>query len=404
MKRLWKATVMEAVLSVVFCAWPAVSAQAPAAPRASGTVKAGGDHSLTVTSAAGQEVTILVAETTKFLQVAPGSTDLKSATPTTLDNVSTGDKVLVTGTAGDEPAALHAVRIIVMKSADIAQSHAAEEEAWRKGGGGLVKSVDTTAGTITLISTAKTVTVTTTPATKFRRYSADSVRFEDAVTSKLAEIRPGDQMRVRGTKSEDGSSLTADEVVTGSFRNYSGLLTAVNGTGGTITLKDLATGKVVTVKVTANSDLRRLPAEMAQRFAVRAGGGQGGSAAGGAPGNGSPAAGGNPPSRPQGGPPAGAAPSTTGGMQGAGTGGPGGSARAGMDLSQMLPHLPTEKLAGLKAGDAVMIVASQGSPDPSQVTAITVLAGVDPILRAAPKGEMTLSPWSVGSGAPEGGQ
>ncbi len=52
-----------------------------------------------------------------------------------------------------------------------------------------------------------------------------------------------------------------------------------------------------------------------------------------------------------------------------------------------------------------MIVAEQSSSDPSNLTAITLLAGVEPILAAAPGGApaMTLSPWSVGSGSPDAG-
>ena len=73
-----------------------------------------------------------------------------------------------------------------------------------------------------------------------------------------------------------------------------------------------------------------------------------------------------------------------------------------MDLSQMLGRLPTQKIADLKTGEAVMIVASQASPSSTSVTAVTLLSGVEPILAASPAGDMTLSPWSVGGGAPEG--
>lgn len=78
---------------------------------------------------------------------------------------------------------------------------------------------------------------------------------------------------------------------------------------------------------------------------------------------------------------------------------------AGADLSQMVNRLPPETIADLKVGDAVMIVASQPDPGSSNVTAVTVLSGVEPILQAAPSGssDMTLSPWSVGGGAPEVG-
>ena len=68
----------------------------------------------------------------------------------------------------------------------------------------------------------------------------------------------------------------------------------------------------------------------------------------------------------------------------------------------MLSRLPTETLAGLKAGDAVMIVATSPSSDTETPVAVTLLVGVDAILSASPSGQtMTLSPWSLGGG--EGG-
>ena len=71
----------------------------------------------------------------------------------------------------------------------------------------------------------------------------------------------------------------------------------------------------------------------------------------------------------------------------------------------MLARLPGVTLAELKVGDAVMVVASEAEPGSNKVTAVTMLAGVEPILAATPSGTptMTLSPWSVGGSAPEGG-
>ena len=351
-----------------------VAVAQPPAPRVSGAVKAASAEGFTVTSAAGQDVVVSVASGASILQVAPGSKDLKSASAATLDSIAAGDKVIVTGTAGDAPALLHATRVIVMHGSDIAQNHAAEEAAWRSGGGGLVKSVDASAGTVTVSNGAKMLLVQTTPATKFSRYNGESVRFEDRVASKLTDVQAGDQLRVRGTRSADGTSVSADEIVTGTFHNYSGILTAVDGTAGTVTLKDLASKKVVVVKVSKSSDLRRLPAQAAARFAARAAGSPVGQT--------------------------GAAP----GSSSANASGPGGNARAGMDLSQMLARLPTETMGGLKVGDAVMIVATESPTAGTQSTAVTLLAGVEPILQAAPQGEMVLTPWGVGGGAPEGGQ
>jgi hypothetical protein len=356
-----------------------VLAQTAATPaeqhQAAGTVKTTNATSLTLTTTAGQDITVTVPSAAKVLVVAPGSKDLKSATAGTLNDVTPGDRVLVTGTAGSGETGLTATRVILMKAQAIAATHAAEDVAWAQGGGGIVRSVDAAAGRIVIASGLKTVTVLTTPSTIVRRYSGDSVRFADAQVSTIGAIRPGDQMRVRGAKSADGNTITADELVTGTFHNYSGLIASIDAAAGTVTLKDLATKKTVTVAVTANSDIRRIPPMLAQRVAMQMKGG----AAGATGQNRAPA---------EGAPPEDA----EGGARRAGL--------AGMNLSQMLSRLPTETLGGLKVGDAVMIVATSPTADSERSTAVTLLAGVDAILTAPSGQTTTLTPWSVGSGEP----
>jgi co-chaperonin GroES (HSP10) len=321
---------------------------------------------------------------------------LKSAQQIALTDVAVGDRILVTGKAGDD-GGFTASRVILMKSTDIAEKNAAEKADWQKrGSGGLVSAVD--GGTLTISAGAKKIQIQTTDSTKFRRYSGDSVKFEDAKPGTLAQIQVGDQLRVRGTKSEDGATIQAEEVVSGSFKNLAGTIATINAAGGTLTLKDLATKKTMTVMVTANSDVRKLPPEIAARFAARA---RGGAAAGG-PGGGAGTANSGGQAATQGaGAAGGGGPRGPGGM-----GGPSGGGRsAGGDLSQMLSRLPAGTLADLKVGDAVMVVASQAEPSSLTVTAVTLLAGVEPILAATPSGSptMTLSPWNVGGGAPDAG-
>jgi hypothetical protein len=350
---------------------PGGEAQAPTAPRISGTVKSLAEGSLVVSAANGTDYTVGVPAGMAVMEIAPGSKDLSAATKGPLSDVAVGDRVMVMGSAGDTGTSLQARRVIVMKATAIAASNASIEQAWQRGGGGLVKSVDPAAKTILVANGDSTLTVEATPATIFKRYSGSSVRFEDAVGSSLAQVQPGDQLRVRGERVAGGTTIRADEIVTGAFRNLSGLLTAVNASDSTVTLNDLATKSTVTVKISPQTDMRRLPPQAAARLAARARG-QGVSSDGTAPGS-----------------------------TGAAASGPGGSMRAGADLSGLLTRLPTETLGGLKAGDAVMIVAN--APAAGQDTAVTLLVGVDPILRAAPKGEMTLTPWSVGGGADAAG-
>jgi hypothetical protein len=368
------------LVAVAAMAVPCV-AQLVVAVKTAGTVKATSATGVTVTTTAGQDVAVTVPATATVLVVAPGSKDLKSATTGSLSDIATADKVIVTGTPGDSATALTAVRVILMKSGAIASSHAAESAAWAQGGGGIVRSVDVAGGKIEVANGLKTLTVMVTPATIVRRYSGDSVRFADAQASTVAAIKAGDQLRVRGTKAADGSSITADELVTGSFHNYSGLISSIDTSAGTVTLKDLTTKKTVTVIVTANSDVRRIPAALAMRVAMQMKGGAGASAGAG---SGKPAEGS----------------ATAGATAGDAAGGAQRAGRAGMDLSSMLSRLPTETLAGLKVGDAVMIVATSGPAEAERSTAVTLLAGVDAILSASPTGQtMTLSPWSVGGDA-----
>jgi co-chaperonin GroES (HSP10) len=370
-----------ALVALALSAPAALYAQAPAAARQAGTVTAVEGSAVTIKTAAGAVVTVTVAPNAKVIQVPPGAKDLSSATPATVDDVAVGDKVLANGSAPD-PSTLTAARLIIMKSSDITAMHAAEQREWQRGLGGLVKSVD--GSTIVVASGAKSLTINTAPDTVFKRYADDSVDFANVQPSTLAAIHPGDQLRARGTVADDRLSMTAKEVVTGSFENLSGVISAVNPGAGTLTLKDLATKKTVTVAVTPKSDLRNIPADAAARFAARSSGAAGASGAG----AGTAAR------------PAGAGAGTG---SGAGAGGAYSGRRAGFDLSAMLSRLPTETLAELKPGQAVMIVATQdGSANP---TAITLLSGVEAILSATPAGQqpITLSPWNIGGGEAEAG-
>jgi hypothetical protein len=373
-------------------------AQAPAAPAAAtaaataserGTVKTVAGNSFTMATDAGQAVTVNVTSGAKVLQLAVGSTDLKTATPGQLSDIAVGDRVLVTGKAGEGAASFNALRVVLIKSSAIAEMQAAQQADWKaRGVGGIVSTVDAASGAITLTSGAKKLVVNTTGKTEFKRFSGDSVKYEDAKPGTLAQIQKNDQLQARGSKSADGASIAAEEVVSGSFLNLSGLVTSiVPGSGidlatGTITLKDLATKKAMTVNVTAKSEIHNLPLQMATMFAARSnGGGQGGGRGGRGGGAGANGAGGA-----------------------AGQGDAAGARRsAGADLSQMMARLPASTLADVKVGDAVMIVASQASAGSSTVTAITLLSGVEPILTANPNGGMDLS-MSIGGGGGGGGE
>lgn len=374
-------------VTVVSVPETAFSQAASAAVRTSGTVKRIDAGMMVLTTAAGAEVTVMVPASASVLQLTPGSTDLKTATTAAVTDIAVGDRVLATARAGDAtstPTALTAVRVVVIKSTDIVARQSAQQADWQKNGaGGLVRSVD--GSVLTISSGARSVKVETTPATLFRRYADDSVKFADARPGKLAEIHAGDQMSVRGTKSEDGTTISAAEVVTGTFENLSGPIVAVDAAAGTLSIRDSVTKKTLTVHVTPNSDLRMLPAQAAASLAARTAGGDAASAAGPAghavPRGGAPV-------------PSAAAANTVEISQR--------PRSAGMDLSRMLSRLPAQTLVDLKPGSAVMIVAALDRTGTESLTAITLLSGVESLLSATSAGSqpITLSPWNLGG--PEG--
>jgi hypothetical protein len=71
----------------------------------------------------------------------------------------------------------------------------------------------------------------------------------------------------------------------------------------------------------------------------------------------------------------------------------------------MLSRVPAVTLADLHKGDAVLIVSTSGTTSDGG-TIITLVSGVDPILRAAPSASQTmmLAPWSLGAPAEAGSQ
>jgi len=390
-QKLAVAAVLVAVPFLPATVFTAAAQTAPAAARVQGTVKSISGNTITVAvDGTPAPVTVTIADGARVQQ----SADLKTVSAATLDQLAVGDRVLAMGAPGDS-GAFAANRLIMIKSTTIDQRNAASQADWAKrGSGGIVKSVNPSTNTVNISSGKRDVEITVTDSTIYRRYAPGSIKFEDAQPSTLPAIQSGDQLRVRGDKSPDGSKITADEIVSGSFKNLSGTIVSVNTAASSFVIKDLATKKNETVVIGEGSDLRSLPATMAARFGngggqQRTAGAEGGAAGQSRPSGAEQAGGEQRAARPEGAPGGAAGASRTGG------------AGRPADLSSMIPRLPKTTLADLKAGEALMIVAS-GSTGP--YTAITVLSGVEPLLTGPAGSGMTISPWSLGSGGgAEGG-
>jgi hypothetical protein len=363
----------------------------PGMVRAVGTIQAISGKSLTVISDSGSSSSVLIEDATKLLQIEPGKTNLNEATPFSFVELQPGDRVLVRGILADDGKTIRAASLIAVKKAALAEKQAKDRAEWQRGVGGLVKSVDSSTSTISITTNAmptkKEVAVHFAKDTVFRRYATDSTRFAAAKIAPLTEIQPGDQLRAKGTRSEVGTDFNAAEIVSGTFRNIAGMVTSSDPMNNTLVVQDLASKTSVTLRITAESQMRKLPPQFAESLAARlknqsAGAGQSQQQTAAQ----TPA----PQQRTQ--------PAQEGGATGASQSPRG----AGGDFQQVIARMPAATLSDLQKGEAVMVVTTQGN-GADQLTVITLLGGVEPILRSSTKGtqDMILSPWSLG-GEPSG--
>ena len=345
-------------------------AQAPAARSFVATVVAFKPETLEmdVKSDSGETVRVSFNTETLVQRVAPGEKDLRNVSPIRITDVAIGDRLLVSLAAGTKMAR----RIVVMSATDISKRNEQDREDWMKRGvSGIVASKSGNQVTLKMRSMgAETqAVVTVTDKTRFRRYAPDSVRFADAKTSSLAEVRAGDQLRARGEKSEDGVKVAAEEIVFGTFLTKAGTVTAVDAEAKRIVVKDMVTNKPLTIHLTADSQLKAMP-NFGGMMGAR--GGPGGPPGGGPPGGGRP---------------------------------------GGFDLSQMLERMPAAKLEDLKPGQTVVVSSTKGATS-DEVTAITVLANADFLIQMATRQQagrgggrpdaLTMGP-SMGMGGLAGG-
>ena len=325
------------------------------------------------------DIDAVLSSATAFKRVPPENPVLKAAGASQLSDISEGDKLMVTGIFGNDKTVLPARAVYLISKSDLAQKNANEAERWTtRGISGRVASVDPASNKVTIevrgLMNSTSVVVTPKGDAIFKRYKQDSVKYSETVESTISDIKPGDMLRAVGDRGADGTTFTAEEVLTGAFQTVAGTVKSIDTANNEVVVTQAGTNTDVTVAITPASAVKRFPEEMAQRMAGMGQMGPGG------PGGMRPAGGGQGGNRPadgQGGErPAGAGPG--------GAGGPGrmmgGGARGGID--DLFERFPVISIADLKPGDVIAVSSSKNGAT-QKITAIKLLAGVEPFLRAA---------------------
>jgi hypothetical protein len=338
---------------------------------------------IVVKTDAGNVVTVALDAKTEFLRVPAGETSLEKAVKTTLVEIVPGDKVYVRGKVSEDRKTVPAQKLIVMPKADIEKKHEQERAEWRRRGiSGIISALNAEKREITIQARGreglKPVTIAAPETITFRRYAPDSVKFSDAKASSFAEIKVGDQLRALGERSADGNRFTAEQVVSGSFRTVGGTVKSGSPDTNEIKIEMLGSKQQLTIVVNGDSVLRRIPPQLGMLLAQRSAGGE----------SGPPPQSGNPPAR---------------GNPG-GQGAPAGERprmEAGGDFQDMLERMPSLALAELKPGDVIAVSSTLGA-DPSRLTAITLVAGVDVILAAMQRSGAPRRAPNLSTGLPNG--
>ena len=376
---------------------PPIMAQTPPPPSLAGQVESVDvpSRTLKIKAEDGVSLNVALAEKATVVKVAPGEKSLQNAAPIAFEGIAEGDRVLVRGGIRAEGRIDGAIRVIIMAKTDLAARSEEEQRDWRERGvAGTVTSSDAANGEFTIKTSGSapalpaaspapaataTVVVDVKKAT-LHRYADTSVKFEDAKPATAKDLATGDQVRVLGTKSADGSRITADRVVFGSFKTMALAIEKIDAATGLLSVKDLESNKKFTLTMVAGGSIRRIPAEMGamMAMAMATGGGRpGGPRPGGAPDAGGGTQGAGRPEVARGaqgrgdGANAGMG-GTRPGMGGRGQGGP----RNGRGMDDMVERMPTITLADLKKDDWIGAVV--GKIDASgKATAFNMLAGIE---------------------------
>jgi hypothetical protein len=340
--------------------------------KAGGEVVSVTDTSITVKTKDGV-IDAIISSATVFKKVSPEN--VKDITLSTFAEISAGDKVLVSGTVSADKKTVPARTVYLLTKAAITQRNTAEVEKWRtRGLTGKVASVNPATGQIGVevrgMMASTTVTLIPKEKAKFKRYADNSVKFSEAKDSSFAEIKAGDMIRALGDRGADGTTFTAEEVVTGAFQTVAGAVKSVDAAKNEVVITDFQTKKDITIAVGSSTTMKKFPEEMAQRMAQMGGGAaQAGPGSGPRPPSATPPAGGQ----------TGAAPANGTGAAGPGRGMNGGG-RGGID--DMLERFDNITVADLKVGDTIA-VSSTKTANADRITAIKLLSGVEPFLKVA---------------------
>lgn len=325
---------------------------------------------ISVKTDAGELITVLLTDKTAYLRVPPGQDTLENVSKITISEVGVGDRVYARGKLSEDKKSVPAQQLIVMALPEIERKQKVDRERWQQRGvAGVIKAVNPDKQEITLQVRGREGStpfiIALNEKTLLRRYASDSVKFSEARPCAIVDLKVGDQVRALGGKGANESQWTGEEVVSGAFLTLGGTVTSIDAEKGEVKINLLGSNKPISVAVNKDSTVKRIPPQIASALAQK---GQGSAQTGGA--------------------------AQAGGAR---------PASQSADLQEMFDRLPSLKLAEVKPGEVIIVSSTKGA-DPSRVTAIALIAGLDAVLKQiqAPAASRGRTPPNPNTGLPAG--
>jgi len=316
------------------------------------------DMSFDIRADSGGVAHFRVDERTRVLRVPAGETSLARAEQVSPNEIAVGDRLLASGWSSGSSAPMIATQIVVMSHNDIQKMRQREVEEWRtRGIAGVVTAINPQTREIVLLprgrQDATPVVIAASEATRFRRYAVDSVKFSDAKTSSLAEIKRGDHLRALGERTPDGARFKPEEIVSGSFLTVVGVVSGISSSTGEIKVNVQGIPQPIALRVSMDATLRRITPKLAASLIRENGVVQAGKSPAGSSGN------------------------------------------------EVLESLAPMVFSDLKQG-AVLAFTSAATRDLSHLTAVTVVGGIDVLIAELQKQAGRPSGPALSSGLPSG--
>jgi hypothetical protein len=220
----------------------------------------------TVKTNDGKEINFEIDKKAVFLRIKPNEKNLENAAKISLSDVTKNSKILARGLYSDSGVFV-AQMVVVVSNGETS--------------GGENSQKDNIAGTVTAIDPAKkqikanVISQTgvkevnlevSSPQTGFYRYAADSLKFNNSVSSSLDKIKIGDQFKSVGKLDETASMFIPETIVFGTFRTIGGKITSIDAGKKEFTVEDFQTKKAVNIAISDETLLRILDAEKAENL------------------------------------------------------------------------------------------------------------------------------------------